>query len=489
VLNAVGSSSGTLFQPVWTASDGGSIISGQGTLSPVVGSAGSYALLVTNQSNGCTAAASVQVGQNTVPPTVAIGQPQTLTCVQATVVLDGSASSQGPQFSVSWATSGGNIVSGQGTYAVTVNQPGNYLLEIQDQQNGCTASAQMLVEQNTAPPGALIAAPPLLHCNLPNISLNGSSPSGGNLTYAWSTSNGVIVSGNNSSAPVVAAAGSYALTVTDQANGCTSTAVQTVSAIPPPSFAFEVVQPDCFDPKGTLQIVTTTGGSSPYQYSASAGQQWSSLPVFDEVSPGTYTLLVSDANGCTASAQATVNPPFLPSIELTDVLKISQGDSILLTPLTNIPPAQIASWKWSPADGLSCADCWQPWAKPLRSQYYTVEATDANGCKATDRILIQVNRLRNIYPPTAFSPDGDGQNDLFTLYAKGVREIKRLSVFDRWGEEVFTRRNIPPNDDTLGWDGTLRGIALSPAVFVWMAEIEFLDGEVEIVYGDVTLVR
>lgn len=489
VLDASTSSSGPSFQTTWSASNGGSILNGSNTLSPTVGSTGDYTLLVTNQNNGCTATASVHVNQDTTPPVAFIAQPLTLTCEQTTAVLDGSSSSQGPQFSVSWATASGHIVSGQGTYTITVDQAGIYLLDIQNQQNGCTASVQMSVQQNTTAPGAQIAPPPFLHCNLPNISLEGSSPSVGNLSYTWSTSNGVILSGSMTPAPIVAAAGSYTLTVTNEANGCTSTAVQTVTAIPPPVLAFEIEQPDCFDPKGTIQIVVANGGAAPYQYSASNGQQWSNLPVFDEIVPGTYTLLVRDANGCTASAQATVNPPFLPDIELTEVLKISQGDSVLLTPLTNIPPAQVASWKWSPAEGLSCSDCWQPWAKPLRSQYYTVEVRDASGCKASGRILIQVSRLRNIYPPTAFSPDGDGQNDYFTLYAKGVKEIKRLSVFDRWGEELFTRRHIQPNDESLGWDGTFQGTAVMPAVFVWMAEIEFLDGEIEFILGDITLIR
>ena len=70
-----------------------------------------------------------------------------------------------------------------------------------------------------------------------------------------------------------------------------------------------------------------------------------------------------------------------------------------------------------------------------------------------------------------------------------MKEIRSLSIFDRWGDEVFLRKNFQPNDESLGWDGTFRGSPLTPAVFVWTAEVEFLDGEVEVIYGDVTVIR
>jgi gliding motility-associated-like protein len=211
--------------------------------------------------------------------------------------------------------------------------------------------------------------------------------------------------------------------------------------------------------------------------------------LYTGVQPGSYPLVVTDANGCTASESVTIDPPFVADLVLTDILKIEQGDSILLTPLTNIAPNQILSWSWSPATGLSCTDCQQPWAKPLNNQYYKVIVEDLNGCKAEDRILVRVSRNRHIYPPTAFSPNEDGENDRFTLFTKGVREIRSLAIYDRWGEQLFVRKNFQPNDESLGWDGSFRGSPVTPAVFVWAAEVEYIDGEVEVIYGDVTVVR
>ncbi|MFN0035193.1 MAG: gliding motility-associated C-terminal domain-containing protein, partial [Saprospiraceae bacterium] len=486
-LDGNGSSVGNPFWFLWTASAGGTILNGANTLTPTVGSAGTYTLLVDNSATGCTAIATTTVGNNTTPPIAVIAQPDLLTCAQNTVTLNGGGSSQGPNFTASWATSGGNIVSGQGTFVVVANEPGNYLLTVLNSENGCAKTAQVLVQENMAPPGAQIAPASQLHCNLPQIALTGSSPTAGTMNYAWATANGHISNGANSATPQVDEPGTYALLVTNPANGCTSTQSVTVTAIPDPAFVPSLTQPNCIHSTGAVSFGAVSGGQSPFQFSANGGQNFGNAPVFNNLVPGDYALVVSDAHGCTASEEVTIAPPFLPTLAVTDVLQIEQGDSILLTPLTNIPPAQIASWEWSPAEGLSCAGCPQPWAKPLRSQYYTVTVKDVNGCKAEERILVQVSRKRHIYPPTVFSPNEDGENDRFTLYTKGVKEIRRLAIFDRWGEQVFVRKNFQPNDDALGWDGTFRGSPLNPGVFIWAAEVEFVDGQVEVIYGDVTV--
>ncbi|MBC7774117.1 MAG: gliding motility-associated C-terminal domain-containing protein [Phycisphaerae bacterium] len=489
-LNGNGSSTGNPFSYNWTASAGGTILSGGNTLAPTVGSAGSYTLLVSNSINGCTSSATTAVGNNTTPPLAAIAPPGQLTCVQNAVTLNGSGSSQGINFSATWATSAGNIVSGQGTFTVVVNEIGNYVLTVLNTQNGCSETTQVLVQENTASPGALILPAPALHCNLPQTTLTGSSQAIGTMTFAWTSAlGGHIVSGSNSPTPLVDEPGSYTLLVTNPANGCTSMITQTVTAIPDPVFVPSLIQPNCKVQTGSVNFGSITAGLAPYQFSTDGGQTQSNQVLYSGLQPDTYALVVSDANGCTTEESGTIEQPFLPTLDLTDILKIEQGDSILLTPLTNIPTAQIISWEWSPAEGLSCTDCEQPWAKPLNNQYYNVTVEDLNGCQAVDRILVKVSRNRHIYPPTAFTPNEDGENDRFTLYTKGVKEIRRLTIFDRWGEEVFLRENFQPNDESLGWDGTFRGSTLMPAVFVWAAEVEYVDGEVEVIYGDVTIVR
>jgi gliding motility-associated-like protein len=96
-----------------------------------------------------------------------------------------------------------------------------------------------------------------------------------------------------------------------------------------------------------------------------------------------------------------------------------------------------------------------------------------------------------VYIPNIFSPNDDGENDWFTVYAdlKGVKQVKQFQIFDRWGDQVFQRENFQPNDPTLGWDGRYRGQEMNPAVFVYYAIVEFIDGQEVLFKGDVTLMR
>jgi len=489
-LNGNGSSSGVGFTYQWTADAGGVILSGQNSLAPTVGSPGTYTLLVSNAANGCTATVSATVGTDTIRPVAAIAAPATLTCTQNTVTLDGTGSSQGPEFTASWATSAGNIVSGQGTLSVVVNQAGNYLLVVVNESNGCESSAQMLVQANINTPGALIIPTAPLHCNQLQTTLLGSSPTVGALTYSWTTAaGGHIVSGASTPTPLIDAPGSYTMLVSNPANGCSSVTTIDITLLLNPVFDPGLVQPNCKVRTGALSFGAVSGGLPPYQYSLDGGLSFGSESSFVGLMPGNYDLVLSDDNGCSSTETVTINLPFLPTIALDEVLRVEQGDSIQLSPVTNIPGTQIAYWEWSPATDLSCNDCAEPWAMPLSGRYYTVTVSDLNGCTATDRVLVQVFRQRHIYPPNVFSPNEDGENDRFTLYAKGVREIRRLVIFDRWGDEVFERRNFQPNDESLGWDGRFRGKPMNPGVYVWAAELEFSDGEVEVVYGDVTIMR
>jgi gliding motility-associated-like protein len=88
-----------------------------------------------------------------------------------------------------------------------------------------------------------------------------------------------------------------------------------------------------------------------------------------------------------------------------------------------------------------------------------------------------------------FSPNDDGENERFIIYGKGVKEIRTLQIFDRWGSMLWRADGLTAGDENAGWDGTSRGDPLNPAVFVWWAEIEFIDGLKEIYFGDVTIVR
>jgi gliding motility-associated-like protein len=90
-----------------------------------------------------------------------------------------------------------------------------------------------------------------------------------------------------------------------------------------------------------------------------------------------------------------------------------------------------------------------------------------------------------------FSPNGDGINDV--LFISGdenqIVSIKKFQVFNRWGELLHETSGFQPNDPSNGWDGRFKNVLMNPGVFVYRAEIEYIDGVTEVVTGDVTLVK
>ncbi|MCB0526499.1 MAG: gliding motility-associated C-terminal domain-containing protein [Saprospiraceae bacterium] len=472
----------------WSTTNG-QILNGGTSLSPNVGSPGTYTLVVTTGSNGCTSSASTTVGIDTISPVVALASPGTLTCVQNTVTLNAIGSSSGANFTPLWTTSNGNIASGQGTLMVMVDQPGGYQLNIQNSQNGCSTSAQVLVNQDIATPNAEAGTADPLNCNELQVMLNGSSTTTATLSYAWISTDGQIVSGAASQTSTVDAPGTYTLTVTNETNGCTAVDDVLVYEVEPPEFVPTLIQPDCHTNTGMVDFGGVSNGQAPFQYSTDGGQTYSTASLASNLTPGIYSLVVNDEFGCTAEEAVVIDLPFIPSLSIATVSIIDVGDSIQLKPFTDIAPANIASWQWTPSTGLSCTDCENPWATPSSSTVYMLVVTDQNGCDAEAQVQVLVNRKRNVYAPNIFSPNQDGVNDIFTIFGKNVREIQTLQIFDRWGNEVFLKEHFQASNESTGWDGNFRGSAMNPAVFVWWAKVEFTDGEVELYHGDVTLVR
>lgn len=162
-----------------------------------------------------------------------------------------------------------------------------------------------------------------------------------------------------------------------------------------------------------------------------------------------------------------------------------------LQPIINI--TNIDSYTYNPPNFLSSDTIRNPVVVPFDDITYTLTVIDENGCIGEGQVNVEVDRNRNVYIPNAFSPNGDGWNDDFRVFAcLGVTEIKSVNIYDRWGELVYQADEIAPNCDTGGaklWDGRFNGKLMNPGVFVYLIEVEFADG-IELLYrGDISLLR
>ena len=117
-------------------------------------------------------------------------------------------------------------------------------------------------------------------------------------------------------------------------------------------------------------------------------------------------------------------------------------------------------------------------------------AMDTNGCMGTASLFLDIDAEYKVYIPNVFSPNHDGPNDRFTVFANDeVEEVVELEIFDRWGNCVFINETFPPNEPSYGWDGVFKGKMMNPAVYAYRAVVRFSNGDERAYKGDVTLVR
>ncbi|MFM2016902.1 MAG: hypothetical protein RL007_558 [Bacteroidota bacterium] len=331
-----------------------------GTGSSATGlTAGGYTVTITD-ANGCTTTASTTVTQPTALAT-------TTSFTQATCGnANGSASvtpsgGTGP-YTYSWAPSGGTGATATGLVAAI------YTVTVTD-ANGCTITATVNVP-NAGSPTATITASTNVSCFGGNNGSATVSAAGGTgpYTYAWTPTGGTGTTGS----PLTA--GNYTVTVTD-ANGCSTTATVAITE-PPALTATATASPVlCFGGNTGSAAVTATGGVGPYTYNwAPSGGTGSSATG---LTAGGYTVTVTDANGCTTTASATVTQPTALTATATSSPVLCFGGNTGSASVTASGGVGPYTYSWAPSGGTGSS------ATSLTAGGYTVTITDANGCTTT----------------------------------------------------------------------------------------------------------
>lgn len=286
-------------------------------------------------------------------------------------------------------------------------------------------------------------------------------------------------------------AGAYSVTLTDQV-GCTYTNSFTLQAPPELTILFEGESPVCFgDQNGRLIVTNIVGGAGPFALSLDGNPQQTTgtFPVtFNGLGSGPHLIEVEDANGCVSDVQAPVPAPQELSVNLGPDTTLRLGDSMLVQALLNF--SDIESFEWQPTQFLANPDTLATMSFPLNSIRYRLVVTSSTGCEATDDLLITVNREKHVYIPNIIYPNSDGSNNILTVYAgQEVTQVRSMQIYDRWGELLFENRNFQPNDEFFGWEGRAKGQDVNPGVYVYVVEVEYVNGETEIFAGDVTVIR
>jgi gliding motility-associated-like protein len=457
---------------------------------PQTGFGGAYTLTVT-AANGCTATATAQVLlDNDVPQASAQGG--LLTCAVTQVSLNANASP--PDVDWVWTGPGGFTsieqnpsVTQSGTYVLTVTSP-----------TGCTATATALVNADLEAPNVFIEQPEKLDCGAATIKLDATaSDHGSGYSFVWQTTGGHFVSGQNTLQPVVNEAGVYTLEITNTDNGCVDNQSVTVQLVDnaPTGADLDVFSPPCYGVNdGAIVVLNVASGTPPFEYKL-GDEPYSINNVFINLPPGKYPIRVKDALGCEWDTEVLLDSP--PPLTVTfqnlnlETETLPLGDSVKLKAFVSVPLSTLESIVWTPTGvDAQCPGCLELFVQPRLTTAYSIKVENENGCRAEDRVTVHVSEDRPVFVPNAFSPNGDGYNDLLNFFGgTSVQNVKSFLIFNRWGETIYENYNFQPNDLTVGWDGKHRGETLNPSVFVWFAEVEFVDGVSKIFEGDVSLMR
>jgi gliding motility-associated-like protein len=277
--------------------------------------------------------------------------------------------------------------------------------------------------------------------------------------------------------------GNYICFVTD-ANGCITADTVIISSPTAITLTTSTSPTDCNDSTGTATVIPS-GGTPGYTYNWSindTNQTALSLPA------NTYTVTVTDNNGCTQSEVATVITVAGPNVVVT-----ATNNTIIsgATTILNVLPS--GNYLWTPSTTISCDTCNITEAKPTETTTYCVLVTDTNNCADTACITIDVDYLCDLTVPNAFSPNNDGHNDLFVIngWEKCVTSFS-IRIYNRWGEKVFESDNL-----TKAWDGKYKtgeeaiggNQKINSAVFVYYIQATLISGEEVIKQGNISVIR
>lgn len=213
----------------------------------------------------------------------------------------------------------------------------------------------------------------------------------------------------------------------------------------------------------------------------------STEPTFTVSQAGDYAVTISTACETIETHIKVDGIGF--EVDVGPDLQIDIGEEVQLQ-ATLSPIREGISYVWSSTgETVACVTCLETTAKPSGDTWFYLLATDPDGCSVKDSVFVQVVSDRQVFIPSAFSPNGDGLNDHFFIHSKGTAEIISFQIFDRWGNLLFKSTNGQTNVPLQGWDGRSRGRQLNDGVFFYLAALRFLNDEVVDYKGEVVLLH
>lgn len=390
----------------------------------------------------------------------------------------------------------------QGPHTVVFNTAGTHNINLQiTDANGTHDTTITIVVNNCAQPQASFIASADTICIGNSITFTDNSTGSGINTWNWTFNGGNPLIANTPGPHTVTFNNAGSFNITLQINYPGGSSDTTIT----------IVVDSCNPPIAAIGMNPSNGkicknGCVEFSYNGSGGTPTSWVWTFEGAVPDSsiledpglvcwpdtigkfvVTLEVSNAYG-TSSVIDTItvsDPAVLTAYSDTTIIF---GTNVTLTAQATDTSGNIISggtYTWSPINNLTCVLCQTTTViQPTDTGIYIVAYEAENGCIVYDTVTVNVDMQFNIGVPSAFSPNGDGANDLLLVRGEIGIESLTFSIYNRYGQEVFFT-----SEKTEGWDGTHNGNPVNSGVFVYYVKATMLDGTIRELKGNVTLIR
>ena len=191
---------------------------------------------------------------------------------------------------------------------------------------------------------------------------------------------------------------------------------------------------------------------------------------------------ITDIYGCTNSDSVYIKVQQEPNVTVSPDTTIIIGETAYLWASSN---QNNMSYTWLPNIAITCLDCKEPDVMPLQTTEYSVYYEDSSGCFAENLyVLVTVLEEYTLDVPNAFTPNGDGVNDIVYVRGWGVKELLEFKIFNRWGQQVFITDDLKQ-----GWDGTYKGIKQNMDTYAYYVKVKLWNNQEMEKQGTINLLR
>lgn len=272
-------------------------------------------------------------------------------------------------------------------------------------------------------------------------------------------------------------------------DGCTDSTIKIITINDPPFLQMSEYAAVC--PGGSVQIQASGGHVILWNPPDDFDDPTSYTPTISPLDTSTYIATITDTvTHCINSDSITIviQGGLIAgeiSVFPTDS-NIIIGDTVAIYAYDSLN-RNIIAYSWTPEDGIiTCSDCPNPVVRPLQTTTYTLVVSDTNMCYVTETfdVYIEVREEYRIGLPDAFTPNGDGINDIIKVDGWGIKDLIEIRIYNRWGNEVFYSDDI-----NSGWDGYYKGKLQSIDSYAYVIKAEMWDENITVKQGSFSLLR